>query len=116
VSYALANPHTCALICIDVQREFTLPGVPAHVPGTWERLPGMRGLAQAFRTAGRPIVHLVRLYLENGSNVDASGREAIEEGLQLVAPGMPGAGLMDDLQPRRQVKLDAERSCGGRPL
>ncbi len=108
MSYILANPRTCALICIDVQRDFTLPGAPAQVPGTQERLPEMRRLAQAFRTSGRPIVHVVRLYLEDGSNVDPSRREAIEEGLRLVAPGTPGAELVDDLKPRRQVKLDAE--------
>src|SRR5690606_37778357 len=54
-----------ALLTIDMQRDF----LPA-VAGTAEVLPAIRQLTAAFRATGRPIVHVVRLYLPDGSNAD----------------------------------------------
>jgi nicotinamidase-related amidase len=59
MSHTAPNPARAALICIDVQQDFTLPGAPAQIAGTRERLPEMRRLVRAFRAARRPIVHVV---------------------------------------------------------
>ncbi len=93
------NPGGAALICINVPQDFTLPGATAEIPGTEERLPEMRRLAQAFRNAGRPVIHVVRLSLEDGRNVDPVRREAVERRLQLVAPG-------DEPRARGRISLD----------
>ena len=113
MSYTLPKPEASALICIDVQQDFTLPGAPAEIPGTRERLPEMHALVRAFRSAGRPVIHVVRLYREDGSNVDPVRREAIERGLRLVVPGSSGAELVEDLKPRRQVSLDPDLLLAG---
>ena len=74
------DPHTApefehaALLTIDVQNDtITTPG-PLEIPGTAQAVPAMARLADAFREAGRPIVHVVRLYLPDGSNADACRR------------------------------------------
>lgn len=103
-----------ALVTIDVQRDFALPGAPAEIAGTWDVVPALRSLAGAFRDAGRPIVHVVRLYRPDGSNVDACRREAVEEGDNLaVRPGADGAELADGLKPSPDVRLDAQALLGG---
>ncbi len=103
-----------ALLTIDVQNDFTLPGAPAEIPGTMAVVPALRSLAWGFRNAGRPIVHVVRLYRPDGSNVDSCRREAVEEGVSLaVRPGGDGAELVDGLKPSPDVLLDADALLGG---
>src|SRR5215211_6067712 len=98
-----------ALITIDVQRDFALPGAPAYIGGTMEVVPVMQRLVRAFREAGKPIVHVVRLYRADGSNVDVCRKEAVEEGGSLaVRPGSDGAELVDELKPSPEVRLETE--------
>jgi nicotinamidase-related amidase len=96
----LLRPHfdTSALLTIDVQHD-TLDGEPGEIPGTSAALPAIRQLTAAFRAAGRPIVHLVRLYLPDGSNVDLCRRQLIRDGARLFLAGSVGAELADGLVP-----------------
>lgn len=104
-----------ALVTVDVQNDFALAGAPAEIPGTMGVVPVVRRLVGAFREAGRPIVHVVRLYRADGSNVDACRREAVESGASLaVRPGSDGAELVDGLKPSPEVRLDTEALLGGR--
>src|SRR6184192_1575266 len=77
--YIAPDFASSALVTIDTQRD-TLDGQPFEVPGTSAALPEMRRLAAAFRAAGRPIVHVVRLYRPDGSNVDLCRRRAVADG------------------------------------
>ena len=88
-----------ALITIDAQRDFVLPNGPASVSGSMSAVPQMQRLTQAFRQLGAPIVHMVRLYRCNGSNVDLCHRAQIESGQRIVMPGTSGCELIDDLKP-----------------
>src|SRR5439155_672547 len=83
-----------ALVTIDTQRD-TLDGQPFEVPGTSAALPEMRRLAAAFRAAGRPIVHVVRLYRPDGSNVDLCRRRAVADGARLVLVEDAVSGLYE---------------------
>ncbi len=104
-----------ALLTIDVQRDFALPSSPAHIPGTAQAAQRIAGLLEAFRLAGRPIVHMVRLYLPDGSNAEASRRAYLEAGNRLVSPGTTGAELLDELKPDEDTSLDAELLLSGSP-
>jgi len=79
VSYNEPHWRSSALITIDVHR-CTLAGGELEVPGTDEALPRIIELAKAYRAAERPIAHVVRLYLADGSNVDLCRRSEIEAG------------------------------------
>ena len=48
-----------ALLTIDIQSDFTLPGAPLEIPGTMEVLPRIQPLLQAFRNQQKPIIHAV---------------------------------------------------------
>jgi nicotinamidase-related amidase len=114
MSYTRPHAEFAALISIDVQEDFTRPDAPLPIPGTAERLGKMRRLLRAFRAAGRPIVHVVRLYLPDGSNVDLCRRLDIEQGTRIVAPGTPGAELPTELKPDPGVRLDATQLLQGK--
>jgi nicotinamidase-related amidase len=103
-----------ALLTIDTQRDFILLDGPAVVPGTIDVVPNMRRLALAYRQRTLPIVHILRLYLADGSNVDACRRSLVESGARIVCPGSEGAELMADLKPSPEIRLDSALLLGGR--
>jgi len=101
-----------ALITIDMQRDF-LDGQPFGIAGTSAVVPAIRRVVQFFRDNGRPIVHVVRVYLPDGTNVDISRRQLIQQGAELVRPGSAGVELADTLLPRAHIKVDAEALLAG---
>jgi nicotinamidase-related amidase len=102
-----------ALIIIDVQRDFTLIGSSTEIPGTFQVVQYIRSLVQAYREPARPIIHAVRLYRTDGSNVDICRRKQIENGKQMVVPGNDGAELMDELKPYPSIRLDSDLLLSG---
>jgi nicotinamidase-related amidase len=103
---------SAALITIDVQRD-TLDGAPLEIPGTSDALPAMRALASAFRDAGLPVVHIVRLYEADGGNVDLCRRQAVEDGARYLAPGQPGSQIAAELLPAERAPLEEELLLAG---
>jgi len=95
-----------ALLVMDVQRDFALPGAPAEIPGTMAVVPRIERLLHAFREAGKPIVHIVRLYLSDGSNADLCRREWLRSGQEIVCPGSAGAQPVEGLLPEAAGDLD----------
>ncbi len=100
------------LITIDTQCD-TLDGQPLEIPGTSAIIPNMCRLLGAFRDQRRPIVHLVRLYKRDGSNVDLCRRAAVEAGQTVLAPDTPGCQLAPGLLPGDQLSLNCERLLAG---
>ena len=111
-AYIAPDFTRAALVTIDTQQD-TLDGQPFEVPGTSAALPEMRRLTEAFRTAGRPIVHVVRLYRPDGSNVDPCRRRAVEEGARLVLAGSSGAEPAPGLLPANAPRLDTPLLLAG---
>ena len=111
--YVSPDWGNAALLTIDTQHDFTLPGAPAEIPGTAEVVPQMRRLVRAFRQWGRPVIHVVRIYRPDGSNVDLCRRRGVERGRCVVLPGSDGAELVDELKPSSRTRLDAERLLAG---
>lgn len=95
------------LLTIDVQHDFTAPGAAAEIAGTNDRLPVIRRMLDAYRHRHLPIVHVIRLYLPDGTNADLCRRAAIEDGQAVVLPGSAGAELAEPLKPHSKGRLDA---------
>ncbi|MES9977817.1 MAG: isochorismatase family cysteine hydrolase [Candidatus Thiodiazotropha sp. 6PLUC5] len=110
------EPHftKSALITIDVQNDFTLTGAPAEIAGTQEVIPNMTNLLEIYRNKRLPIVHVLRLYSADGSNVDLCRRKTIEEGVTIVIPGSDGAELVNELKPDASIRLDADELMAGK--
>jgi nicotinamidase-related amidase len=110
--YTTPDLAAAALITIDTQRD-VLDGGALEVPGTSAALARIRLLVDAFRDAGRPVVHVVRLYEPDGSNVDLCRRSAVQNGKRILAPGDPGAELAPELLAEPDLRLDAELLLAG---
>jgi nicotinamidase-related amidase len=111
--YITPNREHSALLIIDVQRDFTLMDATAEIPGTLQAVQYIQHLIQAYREHGYPIIHIIRLYHADGSNVDLCRRRAIENGKQVVIPGSDGAELMDELKPSPAIRLDSNLLLSG---
>lgn len=94
-----------ALITIDTQCD-TLDGQPFEITGTSAILPRMWTLLQAYRNAEKPIIHIVRIYKADGSNVDLCRKELVEGGAALVLAGSSGCQLAPELLPHVGIELD----------
>ena len=102
-TYTIPDFSSVALITIDMQQD-TLDGHPFEIPGTSAILPPLKRLLHYFREAGKPIIHMVRIYQPDGSNVHLCRRELDEQGAQLVLAGSGGCEIVPDL-------LSAQGSC-----
>lgn len=109
--YLSPDLERIALVSIDVQCDL-LDGREHEIAGTSDAAAVAAGLGAAFRRAGAPIVHVVRLYRPDGSNADACRRGALEQGLRMVIAGSPGAEIAPGLAPA-ETALDAERLLAG---
>lgn len=112
---SLVEPHfdSAVLLTIDVQTD-TLDGGALEIPGTSIAVAQIASLCQAFRAAGLPIVHIVRLYLADGSNAELVRKDLVTGPTPMLRPGTPGRLLAPSLVPGPPAQLDDELLLSGR--
>ena len=113
MDHTAPHKNRSALLTIDVQNDFVLPGSPAEIPGTYELVPSIRDLTLAFRKNELPVIHVIRLYEPDGSNAELCRRGLLEQGKQIVSPGSEGADLVGGLKPDATLKLDSPLLLSG---
>lgn len=104
--YTNPNLRNAAVITIDTQNDFSLPGAPAEIQGTFDVLPNIAKILQTARKNQIPIIHVIRIYKSDGSNVDICRKELIESGTEIVRPDSVGANLVDMIKPPDYQELD----------
>ncbi|MDR3555992.1 MAG: cysteine hydrolase [Syntrophobacteraceae bacterium] len=113
MDHSAPNKRSSALLTIDVQNDFVLPGAPAEIAGSLELVPAIRDLVLAYRKMNLPIVHVIRLYKPDGSNAELCRRAMIEGGKRLVCPGTRGAEPVDAIRPEADAALDIQLLFSG---
>lgn len=101
-----------ALVIIDTQHDLLDDGA-LPIAGTTAALPAMSRVLRAFREARRPIVHVVRIYEQDGSNADLCRRELLRDGTPILIRGSDGSQIAGGLLPEPGLELDAELLLGG---
>jgi nicotinamidase-related amidase len=94
-----------ALITIDTQID-TLDGQPLEIPGTSAVLPSIASLCQTFRDHRLPIVHVVRLYLADGSNAEPFRKTLVSGKVPVLRPGHPGRCIAPAILGSQAPELD----------
>lgn len=87
-----------ALLIIDMQYDFAVPGGACEVPGAHATIPVIRNVLTRFRDLGWPVFHVVREYRSDGSDVEISRLQAFER-RPMVVPGTQGARIAPGLEP-----------------
>ena len=110
--YTTPDLTSSALITIDTQCD-TLDGQPLEIQGTSAALPNMKMLLDMFRNLSKPIIHIVRIYKKNGSNVDLCRKSAVECGQSVLLENSPGGNIAPDLMPEPATTLDSKLLLSG---
>ena len=88
-----------ALLIIDMQKDFVLPGAPAMIHGALATVPRIKEVLEWFRAKRDPVFHIVREYRADGSDIEISRREAFLAGPPYAVPGTEGVEIIDELAP-----------------
>ena len=110
--YTEPNFKSSAAITIDTQCD-TLDGQPLEIPGTSAALPNIKMILDTYREKGFPIVHVVRIYKKDGSNVDLCRKEAVENGAEMLLEGNSGCELASEMF-QDNVSLDSGLLLSGK--
>jgi nicotinamidase-related amidase len=89
-----------ALIIVDMQNDFVLPGAPACVAGAEATLPKIREAIAYWRQVSWPVVYLYREYRRNGSDIELTRLESFLKGKTICLPGSEGAKIVDSIAPQ----------------
>ena len=111
-NYTRPDFSSSALITIDVLRD-TLDEQPLEIPGTSAALPQMKLLLDFYRDNNKPIVHIVRIYKADGSNVDLCRRKLVECGAEILTENSLGAELAQELFDNDAVRYDTNLLLNG---
>jgi nicotinamidase-related amidase len=87
-----------ALLIIDMQYDFAVPGGSCEVPGAHATIPSIRRVLLRFRELGLPVFHIVREYRADGSDVEITRLDALRE-KDMVVPGTQGVRIVPGLEP-----------------
>ena len=87
-----------ALLIIDMQYDFAVPGGACEVPGAHATIPGIRKVLTRYRELTWPIFHVVREYRADGSYVEISRQQQLASS-PMVVPGTQGARIAPGLVP-----------------
>jgi nicotinamidase-related amidase len=110
--FTIPEYDRAALITIDVQND-TLDGGAFEVPGTSTILPRISDLCRTFRRAGRPIVHVIRIYTPDAADADRCRRTPLLAGKPFLLKGTPGRQPADGLLPDPNIRIDDDLLMSG---
>ncbi len=111
--YTAPQRGHAALLTINAQVDFLQPDSPLRTAGMQAARAQVQRMVKGFRDYELPIVHCVRLYRPDGSNVDICRRQMVEEGLRVLMPGTKGAELAADIAPKGAPRLAHEALMAG---
>lgn len=97
-----------ALLIIDMQNDFLLPGAPAEIPGAYNIIPRAAELLDFFRVRGMPVFHVIRQYREDGSDIENFRRGPFLDGKKYLVPGTEGAEIVAELKPAEGERVIAK--------
>lgn len=90
-----------ALLIIDMQNDFLLPGRPLYVDGAMPTVPQIKKLLDFARYNGWTIIHVIREHDRNGINADKPRRYLFENGREgYCVAGTYGSQIVSELQPQ----------------
>lgn len=89
----------CALIVVDMQNDFVLPGAPAAVAGAHATLPKIQEALRFWRGRKWPVIYLYREYRRDGSDIEVTRMETFLRDKQFCVPGSEGARIVEDIAP-----------------
>ena len=111
-NYTQPDFNNSALITIDVLRD-TLDKQPLEIPGTSSVLAKIKQLLDFYRDNNKPIIHIIRIYKADTSNVDLCRRKLLENGEKIFIENSLGAELAQELFDDDTIRYDSNLLLDG---
>ena len=109
MSYIEFEKNKSCLLTIDFQNDFVYPNGSAYIPGSDNIIANITAIASVYRLKNRPIIHVIRIYKQDGSNAELSRKELIKKSKGIVSPDTSGINIVKDIIDDREVELDIVR-------
>ncbi len=93
------NEQKYALIIIDMQNDFVLPGAPACVAGAVATIPTIKRLLDFCRSRQFPVFHVVREYRADGTDVETFRLYGFLHHKRYCICATKGCEIVDELKP-----------------
>jgi nicotinamidase-related amidase len=90
-----------ALLIIDMQNDFCLPGAPFEIKGAASAAPNIKKALNTSRNCGLPIIHIIRHYQADGSDVEITRYHDFMKKGGACVKGTKGAEIIDELKPMK---------------
>lgn len=101
-NYTCPDFSNSAIITIDLQQDF-LDGQPLQIPGTSQILSEVKIVLDLYRRNAKPIIHTIRIYKNDGTNVDLCRRKEFENSMNILLENSQGAELAPQLFDNNRV-------------
>lgn len=88
-----------ALIIIDMQKDFVMPGGSSMVIGAQGTIPKIKEILTWFRNKKYPVFHVIREYREDGSDIEITRLAKFLNERKTAVPGTEGCEIVDELKP-----------------
>lgn len=98
-----------ALLIIDMQNDFVLPGAPLCVENAAATVPTIRTLLDRARASGWPVFHVIREHSRDGVDVEQGRVALFTDGSGICVPGTDGARIVDGLEPQTNEYIIRKR-------
>jgi len=102
-----------ALLIIDLQNDFVLPGSPGYIPGAERVVAAVAQLREIVRRQDGLVVYVVRAYRSDGSDVEAFRRPDFQAGRRFVIEGTKGAEVVDEVKPGADEPVIVKKRFSG---
>jgi nicotinamidase-related amidase len=88
-----------ALLIIDMQNDFVIPGAPQHVAGALDSIPFIRQALDFFRLKQWPVFHVNREHRADGSDIEIIREQKFNKQRKFTVPGTRGCEIVHELTP-----------------
>ncbi|MDE6350019.1 MAG: cysteine hydrolase [Treponemataceae bacterium] len=109
------NAHSdIAILVIDMQNDFVLPGAVLCVAGAQATIPTIQDLLSHGRAKGWHVIHVIREHRSSGCDVDMPRVPLFTDGKQgYCVPGTKGWEIVEGLEPQRGDIIVSKRRNSG---
>ena len=87
-----------------MQNDFVLPNMSATISGAYKTLPKIKQLLDFFRRNKLPVIHVIRTYKSDFSNVEITRINEFKQGNSYAVEGTKGCEIIDELKPLNHEK------------
>jgi len=93
------TPAPFALLIIDMQNDFVVPGAPAEIKGAFATTGAIRRALLSFRERSWPVFHIHREHRPDGTDAEKFRMSLFQEGHGIAVRGTPGCAPAPGLEP-----------------